>query len=396
MSWEHDPWEDRSDALWRLSSAAPAAWPAAMIGAPAELRQAIAKRRAVFFVGAGVSARATNGNRVATWKGLLEDGVSFCQEHIDHLHPGWAERVRADIASGDPDDMLIAAEKITRKLANSTNLLAWLRGSIGNLQPITRDVLESLAALSLPIITTNYDRLLEEVTGLPPVTWREEDKVQRVLANDEPGIVHVHGWFEIPESIVLDIRSYERIINSGYMQNLLQSVAFYNSIVFIGFGSGLDDPNFSRLRLWIRDVLRNVTNRHYRLCRTDEVQQLVNDHKEDSFLRVLPYGADQDDLALYLHSLAPESPGLGAALESSQTSPPVAAIAEPRATASPAPAGKQARPLSTMPVSQVRQGMISEDPQGLAQPFSGEASTALQQALEQYAPALLEAIRQAS
>jgi len=256
-----------------------------------ELKQRIAKRRAVFFVGAGVSARATN-NPVATWCGLLEDGVRFCEEHIGGLRPGWADRVRADIGSADPDDMLVAAEKITRKLASSVNLRAWLRASIGNFQPITRDVLEAIAALNLPIMTTNYDRLLEEVTGQFPINWQEDDRVRSVLVDNEPGIVHVHGWFEVPESIILDIRSYERIINSEFMSFALKDVAFNKSIIFVGFGSGLDDPNFNRLRLWIRKVLSNVTTRHYRLCLTDEVQQLRNDHQADTFLQVLPFGAN--------------------------------------------------------------------------------------------------------
>jgi SIR2-like domain len=363
-----------------------------MSTAPNELKQQIAKRQAVFFVGAGVSARATN-NPVATWTGLLEDGVRFCEKHIDGLRPGWADRVRADIRSADPDDMLVAAEKITRKLASSVNLQAWLRASIGNFQPITRDVLEAIAALNLPIMTTNYDRLLEEVTGQLPVSWREDDRVRRVLFENEPGIVHVHGWFEIPDSIVLDVRSYERIISSEYMSSVLKSIALAKSIIFVGFGSGLADPNFSRLRLWIRDVLVNVTNRHYRLCLTGELEQLRNDHQADAFLRVLPFGADQDELAAYLRSLAPETPGLGGAFQSAQTSPPVAAIAdpqaarvEPQATTSVTPAEERTRPLSTVPVSQVLQG--------IAQSSSDESSTALLQALERYAPALIEAVRQ--
>jgi hypothetical protein len=361
-----------------------------MSTAPLELKQQIEKRQAVFFVGAGVSARATN-NPVATWTGLLENGVRFCEANIDGLRPGWADRVRADIKSADPDDMLIAAEKITRKLGSSVNLQAWLRASIGNFQPITRDVLEAIAALNLPIMTTNYDRLLEEVTGQLPVNWREHERIRRVLVENEPGIVHIHGWFEMPDSIILDIRSYERIINNEYMSFALKSTAYAKSIIFVGFGSGLDDPNFSRLRLWIRNILANVTSRHYRLCLTSELEQLRNDHQADTFLRVLEFGANQDELAAYLRSLAPETPGLGGALQSAQASPPVAAIAdpqaakaEPQAATSMTPSGER-RPLSTVPVSQV----LPE----IAQ-LSKDESTALLHAFERYAPELIEAVRQ--
>ena len=351
--------------------------------APDELKQRVAKRKAVLLVGAGVSARAT-GNRVASWTGLLEDGVGFCEEHVNALPGGWGDRVRADIASGDQDDLLIAAEKITRKLGSPANLLWWLRDTIGTLEVTTRDVLDAIAALDLPIMTTNYDRLLEAVTDRPPVHWREEEKVQRVLAEDEPGIIHLHGWYEDPESIVLDIRSYERVVNSEFMRTTLQSTAYYKSIVFIGFGSGLDDPNFSRFRLWIRDVLSQATNRHYRLCRTAELERLVRDHKADSFLRVLPFGARDDELATYLRSLAPGKPGLGAALHSAQAPPPIAGVAD-SPPASPMTDGERTRSLSTVPVAQVLPGS--------AQPSYDQASTAQREAVEQHAPKLMEAYR---
>jgi hypothetical protein len=35
-------------------------------------------------------------------------------------------------------------------------------------------------------MTTNYDQLLEEVTAQPPGDWQDEEKVQRVLTEDEP------------------------------------------------------------------------------------------------------------------------------------------------------------------------------------------------------------------
>lgn len=76
------------------------------------------------------------------------------------------------------DDLLVAAEKITRKLGGPGNLMVWLRSSVGTLQPTNRDVLEAIATLGVPIMTTNYDKLLEEVTDQPSVDWQDEDKVQ--------------------------------------------------------------------------------------------------------------------------------------------------------------------------------------------------------------------------
>jgi hypothetical protein len=53
---------------------------------------------------------------VAAWTGLLESGVDECVKVAHPLPKGWEERVRAEIASGDLDEMLSVAEKISRRL----------------------------------------------------------------------------------------------------------------------------------------------------------------------------------------------------------------------------------------------------------------------------------------
>ena len=37
--------------------------------------------------------------------------------------------------------------------------------------------MEALRDLKIPIVTTNYDGLIEEVTKLPAVTWKEKHKI---------------------------------------------------------------------------------------------------------------------------------------------------------------------------------------------------------------------------
>src|SRR5947199_246010 len=73
-------------------------------------------------------------------------------------------------------------------------------------------VVEALWDLGVPLATTNYDGLLEEVSHLPPVTWREGTKVERMARGDEKGILHLHGYWEDPESVILGLRSYEQIL----------------------------------------------------------------------------------------------------------------------------------------------------------------------------------------
>ena len=45
--------------------------------------------------------------------------------------------------------------------------------------PLKHDsVIRALDALQVPIVTTNYDHLIERVTDLPGVTWIDKHKIQ--------------------------------------------------------------------------------------------------------------------------------------------------------------------------------------------------------------------------
>lgn len=157
-----------------------------------DLRQQFAQRRAVVFVGAGVSMSACKGNPLASWKGLLRDGVGRCQSVVPGLPTGWAARVLEEIASDDMDDVLSAAEKIARKL-DGGEFRRWLRETIGELRALNPEVITAITALGAPVITTNYDDLIEQVTGRRAVSWQNPSEAESVLRGDESGVFHMHG-----------------------------------------------------------------------------------------------------------------------------------------------------------------------------------------------------------
>jgi hypothetical protein len=79
-----------------------------------DLRTQIERRQVIAIVGAGVSMGATDGNRLASWIGLLEDGVQRCCDLFNGVTEGWKERVLSEIHSRDIDALLSAAEKVSR------------------------------------------------------------------------------------------------------------------------------------------------------------------------------------------------------------------------------------------------------------------------------------------
>lgn len=108
-----------------------------------DLKREIADRRCIAIVGAGVSIFSTGNAPCASWTELLHHGVQRCVDVAAGLPEGWAARAKADIDSGDLDDLLSSAEKVKRKLGapDSGEYSRWLRESVGALQAVRREVL---------------------------------------------------------------------------------------------------------------------------------------------------------------------------------------------------------------------------------------------------------------
>ena len=232
-----------------------------------DLREQLTRGQLVVVVGTGVSVAATGGMPDASWRGLLLNGVRYCEAVMGlGLPGGWGDRLRAQIDSGDIEEMLLAAENVTRLDGPAGGEYGrWLEQSVGSLRATSSEVIQAIAALGAPIATTNYDNLIEDVTGLPRVTWQQEAEAERVMRRDGPGVLHLHGHWRDPASVVLGIRSYERVLGDEHAQGMQRALAMLTSLVFVGFGAGLDDPNFAALRAWLRRARAGTRYRHFRL-----------------------------------------------------------------------------------------------------------------------------------
>jgi len=272
-----------------------------------DLRTQINGGKVVVIIGAGVSIDATASNPVASWNGLLNSGVDRCVEVAQPLAKDWAQRARADISSGDLDDLLATAGKVSAKLGapDGGEYRRWLRETVGSLHPQKRETIEALQALDLVLATTNYDSLIEEVTGLEPVTWTDGARVERVVRGDEKGVLHLHGHWMKPESVILDARSYERILGDAHAQTMLRALQATTTLLFVGCGDGLSDPNFGALLRWTGKVFAQSEYRRFRLARDSELEDLRRQHPPEQRLFPVSYGKNHGDLLPYLRGLRP-------------------------------------------------------------------------------------------
>jgi hypothetical protein len=284
-----------------------------MSPAPSQLKQLqreLASGQVVVVVGSGISVAAcgqqlVEGHQVASWRGLLEHGV----ERLSGIGAadGDAELLRGWIGSGKPDLMINAAEIITDRLkARSEGIFrGWLAETVGELRIQEATLLQDLAALPGLLATLNYDHLLERATGHPAITWQEPNAVQEVLRGHRLAILHLHGEYQKPESVVLGLASYHKVKNDAHAKAVLQWFTLGKTLLFVGCGDTVLDPNFQQLIAWGSEALQDVVPRHKLLCRASELAGCQQKLAAAPWLQPIAYGDDYASLGPFLRSLVP-------------------------------------------------------------------------------------------
>ena len=107
---------------------------------------------------------------------------------------------------------------------------------------------------------------------MPYSYWLKADGVQDVLRGTvKDAVLHLHGWFNKPESVVLGLGSYLAVKTHPHAKAVLELFTINHTLLFVGCGDTMHDPNFTRLIEWTQVALKDVAPRHYLLCRTSEI-----------------------------------------------------------------------------------------------------------------------------
>jgi ADP-ribose pyrophosphatase YjhB (NUDIX family) len=149
-----------------------------------------------------------------------------------------------------------------------------------------------------------------------PATWTAPNRLQRILVGDERSVGHLHGHWLEHQSVVLGIRSYDQLLGSLSAQTLQQAMGVMKTMLFVGVGEGLTDPNWSALFRFLRPITSISEYRHFRLCRESELDALRAIHESDG-IYPLVYGKELRALAPFLERLKEDAgtakPAMGAA-----------------------------------------------------------------------------------
>lgn len=237
----------------------------------------------------------------------MRHGVAHCKEQ-GVADDRAVNLLSLQIESGELDFLITAAEVISQRLqAKSPGVYrGWMKATIGELEATNPAILHALGALPGVLATLNYDKLIEDATGRQPVTWLETDKIQDMLQGREANtVLHLHGYYEDPKSVVLGLQSYFKVKEHAHAKAVLELFTIGRTLLFIGCGDTVLDPNFARLIEWGKTAHVDVTPRHFLLCRESEVAAFQAKLTDAPWLQPLAYGNDYGDLLPFLQQLRP-------------------------------------------------------------------------------------------
>ena len=285
-----------------------------------KLKTDIALNQAIIIVGAGVSIYTTKGEQeTAHWKGLLKNGLYRCHQSRSSSDTDFEHSMnKFDTNTATTDDYLSAANRVKDYLKKKSNTTredvykSWLFETVGKLVPKQPELIRAIGELECPILTTNYDSLLADVLGREPLTWNRycTETDHSSLVNGNNYILHLHGYFEEPDTIVFSSGDYKRIRQNSSGLSKLKDILKAKSILLIGFDSGTTDPHLTNLLAWIAQTTDRKIHSIYRLTGliTSKPLHATFDISFVENIRDIQYRTGSEDLLSLIQSLKSFTP----------------------------------------------------------------------------------------
>jgi len=255
-----------------------------MITWPDEIVQSAARRKAVFFLGSGVSRNSVNaaGQRPPLWEGFLNSLIPHCEPKIREIK----SYMRAN-------DYLTACELIRARLGDQweTKLEECFLSPHFNAAEIHKAIFK----LDLSIIlTTNvdqiYDRLAQyETQNFVRIKHYYDDDVGRAIRGsaDQRLILKVHGCVSTPHRAIFTRAQYANAVaEHASFYRLLEAIIATHTVVFVG--CGLADPDINLL-LEKNSRAFASTPPHYMVTSTAASEDLARMYKNNYNLKIIKY-----------------------------------------------------------------------------------------------------------
>jgi hypothetical protein len=202
------------------------------------------------FIGAGISMgvkllldrkSSNKRGRMPSYRELLLDMIDLGDANDMFIAPEHAKVKQEALALIEAGDLMKAADKLEGPIDTSLRY-KFLRRILNHLSSEPSLVHELVNILDFPIIlTSNYDRLLEDVLYPTPEVLTHKDATAMLGLLNEGGrfVVKVHGDVTRPETIVLGWSMYERLHVSAdqhdvALRDFLGKIFTQKTLLFLG------------------------------------------------------------------------------------------------------------------------------------------------------------------
>lgn len=213
-----------------------------MINWPKQLIDAIARRRCVLFLGAGVSANSINddGKHPATWREFLSDILEKRSEKLSQQKKIIEEKLNIQ-------DYLTACEIIVAILGeNDFGELAADEFRRPGYKPA--DIHQIIYSLdSRLVLTPNIDKIYEQYalneshSTVVVKSYYEED-IAKYLRTGDYLIIRVHGYVDDTSKLIFTHKQYsEARCRYSSFYRMLDALMLTHTFIFIG--CGINDPD---------------------------------------------------------------------------------------------------------------------------------------------------------
>lgn len=211
-----------------------------MINWPESLKKEVARRRAVFFIGSGVSASASSADNahLPTWPEFLGGCLSLIQD------PNARQNVENLV---EKNNYLTALQGIY-DYTDRSDYLEYLRSSFLKNDFDKFPLHELIFDLDLRIvITTNFDKIYENYCnqygqqGYTVLNY-DDRNLGDIIRSDDRVVIKAHGCINSPQDIIFTRSQYHKAKKEypGFYE-ILKAIFLTHTCIFIG--CGMEDPD---------------------------------------------------------------------------------------------------------------------------------------------------------
>lgn len=173
--------------------------------------------------GTGISAALTGES--ISWYKWISDGISGLKDR--KLAKELSQELDSDSSA---DNLIRVVGKVIEAAKIDNTYSDWMHVSfeIFRIRDISlMQTLKKLTGSNDVFITTNYDLLLEQATGLKPLSYEQPKETFEMLKSGRTdSVIHIHGIYDSAhhiDNIVADKEQYDAVINNKgaqFIQNI--------------------------------------------------------------------------------------------------------------------------------------------------------------------------------